>query len=155
MTASLVMAAAAPEAATIILSSRGQTCRKRVVSLTYIAPQCLFRHLDRHEIHRMRGTYVNLVTAVVPAPISMVDIPRHMVSAPSWVVMRDTACITPLYTAALVGLTTCILVYSQLDRTPTEDTLMASMGYITVCSAMPATAPATACPSKVASGKLS
>ena len=45
-----------------------------------------------------------------PAPSTTLVIPLHIVSAPSVDAIRDTACVIPVYTAAGVGLITCILV---------------------------------------------
>ena len=49
----------------------------------------------------------------VPAPRTTLVIPLHMVNAPSVLAIRDTACVIPVYTAAGVGLTTCIRVYNK------------------------------------------
>ena len=83
--------------------------------------------------------------SVEPAPRTTLVMPLHMVNAPSVDAIRDTAWVIPVYTADGVGLTTCIRVYHQLHHTRVSRTLIASIGYTIVCSAIPAIAPASNC----------
>lgn len=82
----------------------------------------------------------------VPAPNTTLVIPLHIVKAPSVEDIRDTACVIPVYTAVGVGLTTCIRVFYKLAMSIVGiRTLIASIGYTIVCSAIPAIAPASNC----------
>ena len=68
---------------------------------------------------------------LVPAPTITLETPFHNDLAPSALEIVAIAFDMPVYIAAGLGFKTCIRVFRR------------STGYITVCSAMPAKAPAT------------
>jgi hypothetical protein len=58
--------------------------------------------------------FLAYVYVSVPAPTITLDTPRHRVPAPSTFDIVAIALLRPVYTAAGVGLTTCMRVWEEL-----------------------------------------
>lgn len=96
------------------------------MSLSFIAAHSLLDRLVRRKVDCMRRAWLPrqlfclplpyLRIPSVPAPTITLDTPRHNALMPSTLDIVAIALETPVYTAAGVGLTTCIRVYNIDDQ---------------------------------------
>ena len=93
------------------------------MTLSLVSTHCLLDCFICREIYCVSRSYApcqillhNRLTPGIPAPTITLDIPRHNAPTPSTLDIVAIALDTPVYTAAGVGLTTCMRVYGRISK---------------------------------------